>query len=231
MSGASGLIDAGRICPGTASGLRLGAALRLLTPAATWGMEVHVDQLASVNAVNRPSADLDILLQAVAAGDRRALRTLYDRTSAKLYGICLRVLNDQSEAQDVLQEVYVTAWRKAGIFDPSKSGAVTWLGVLARNRSIDRLRSRRDPGAGIEEAVDVPSDAPSQFDVLEQSEDARRLEECLGELDQRARDMIRSAFFEGASYPELARRENVPLPTMKSWIRRGLISLRGCLER
>lgn len=231
MLAASGPILAGRTCSGAASGLRPGAPFEPLTPSPSWGMGANVDQLSSVNAVKRPSADLDLLLQAVGAGDRRALRTLYDRTSAKLYGVCLRVLNDEAEAQDVLQEVYTTAWTKALLFDPAKAGAITWLAVMARNRSIDRLRGRRDPGAGIEEAANVSSDAPSQFDVLEQAEDASRLEHCLDKLDQRARTMIRSAFFDGASYPELARRENVPLPTMKSWIRRGLLSLRGCLEQ
>ena len=194
-------------------------------------MTAYVDQVAGVIRANRPNADVDALLRAVAAGDRHALRTLYDRTSAKLYGICLRMLGDEGEAQDVMQEVYTTAWTKAGQFDPAKAGAITWLTVLARNRSIDRLRQRRDPGAVLEDAADVASEAPSQLDVLEQSEDARRLEHCLDELDERAQTMIRAAFFEGASYPELARREDVPLPTMKSWIRRGLLRLRGCLER
>ena len=194
-------------------------------------MTAYVDQVAGVIRANRPNADVDALLRAVAAGDRHALRTLYDRTSAKLYGICLRMLGDEGEAQDVMQELYTTAWTKAGQFDPAKAGAITWLTVLARNRSIDRLRQRRDPGAVLEDAADVASEAPSQLDVLEQSEDARRLEHCLDELDERAQTMIRAAFFEGASYPELARREDVPLPTMKSWIRRGLLRLRGCLER
>lgn len=193
-------------------------------------MKPLVEQSAPATG-ERAGADVDALLRAVAAGDRRALRLLYERTSAKLYGVCLRVLNDESEAQDVLQEVYTTAWTKASLFDPAKAGAITWLAVLARNRSIDRLRRRRDSGAGLEEAADLASEAPSQLDVLEQSEDARRLEHCLDELDDRARTMIRSAFFEGASYPDLARRENVPLPTMKSWIRRGLLRLRGCLEQ
>lgn len=179
----------------------------------------------------RGNDELGLLLAAVQRGEQGALRDLYRRTSGKLYGICLRVLADESEAQDVLQEVYTTAWAKAGRFDPAKARAITWLSVLTRNKAIDRLRARRAASAPLDEASDVASGDPSQFEVLEQAEDAGRLRDCLQELDERARTMIRSAFFEGASYPELAELEKVPLPTVKSWIRRGLLRLRGCLER
>lgn len=189
-----------------------------------------MDQPAIMIPGNRASAEVDTLLRKVAEGDRGALRTLYERTSAKLYGICLRLLGNEAEAQDALQEVFTTAWTKAALFDPAKAGAITWLSILARNKAIDRLRRQRDPGAPLDEAAEVASGEPSQLDVLEHDEDAQRLLHCLDELDERARLMIRSAFFEGASYPDLAQRENVPLPTMKSWIRRGLIRLRGCLE-
>jgi RNA polymerase sigma-70 factor (ECF subfamily) len=190
-----------------------------------------VDQLATMTADRGSAADINDLLAAIAAGERGALKSLYERTSAKLYGICVRVLGDHGEAQDVLQEVFTTVWTKAARFDPAKASAVTWLSVLARNKAIDRLRARREPGAPLDEAAELASDEPSQLDVLERSNDAARLRECLDRLDERARSMIRAAFFDGASYPELARREDVPLPTMKSWIRRGLMRLRKCLEQ
>lgn len=192
-------------------------------------MIISVDRPA--NLILRRDGELEQLLGSVASGDRVALKHLYERTSAKLYGICLRVMADEGEAQDVLQDVFTTVWTKADRFDPAKASAMTWLSVLARNRAIDRLRARRVPAASIDEAEDVPSDGPSQLDVLERNEDAARLKKCLDELDERARLMIRTAFFDGASYPELARREGVPLPTMKSLVRRGLMRLRGCLER
>ena len=195
------------------------------------GMTADVDQAASVTVPGRTSADLDRLLGAIASGERDALKQLYVRASAKLYGICLRVLADEAEAQDVLQDVFTTVWTKAGRFDPAKAGAITWLSVLARNKAIDRLRSRRAPGVSLDEANAIADDEPTAFDVLERSQDAARLADCIGELDERARTMIRAAFFDGLSYPELAEREAVPLGTMKSWIRRGLMSLRGCLER
>jgi RNA polymerase sigma-70 factor (ECF subfamily) len=102
---------------------------------------------------------------------------------------------------------------------------------MARNKAIDSLRARRAPAEDIAAADNIAAGGLSALDILEQAQDGARLAQCLEELEERARTMIRCAFFEGASYPELAGRENVPLPTMKSWIRRGLTRLRGCLER
>lgn len=171
------------------------------------------------------------LLHEIAAGNREAFALLYQRTSAKLYGICLRLLGNEAEAQEILQEVFLTVWRKANRFDAGKAGAITWLSVLARNRAIDRIRSRPREAADIDAAAEIPDGAPSAFDVIEQAQDSVRLRDCLDELEERARTMIRSAFFEGATYGQLADRAGVPLPTMKSWIRRGLRRLRGCLEQ
>lgn len=177
------------------------------------------------------SSQLAQLIESVARGDRQAFALLYRRTSAKLYGICLRLLGSEAEAQDALQEVYVTVWRKAGRFDLEKASAITWLAVLARNRSIDRLRRRPLASDGLEAAEEVEDESPSAFDLVGNAQDAARLGHCLEELEERARSMIRAAFLDGATYPELAEREGVPLGTMKSWIRRGLQRLRGCLER
>ena len=190
-----------------------------------------MEQTASVSGGSVESRELAQLLRRVADKDSSALKTLYERTSSKLYGICLRLLGDEAEAQDVLQEVYVIVWRKAALFDPAKAGVITWTATLARNKAIDRLRRRRGPDEELDAASEISDDSPSSLEVLEQAQDASRLQNCLEELDERARTLIRSAFFDGASYPELAAREAVPLPTMKSWIRRGLLRLRGCLER
>ena len=191
----------------------------------TLSMDRSVD-----TGTKQSSEELNRLLAALDRGDRGALKDLYRRTSSKLYGICLRGTGDEAEAQDVLQDLFTTVWKKAGQFDPARASAITWLGVLTRNKAIDRLRRRREPSAQLDQISNLGSDEPSQLQVLEQSEDARRLRECLDELDERARTMIRAAFFDGATYPELAEREDVPLPTMKSWIRRGLQRLRGCME-
>ena len=182
-------------------------------------------------ASSRARDELRALFPRIAGRDAAALKAVYERTSAKLYGICLRLLHDEAEAQDVLQEVYVTVWEKATAYDPSRSSPITWLATMTRNRAIDRLRRRRAPTEALASALDVADDQPSSLDVLEQAEDAARLQQCLEELEVKARTAIRAAFFEGATYPELAERDAVPLPTVKSWIRRGLQRLRGCLER
>ena len=175
--------------------------------------------------------ELIALLDATSRRDRAAFADLYRRTSAKLYGICLRLLGSEAEAQDVLQEVYVLVWQKAGKFDAAKASPITWLAVLARNKAIDRLRRRPVASDGLDAALEVEDDGPTSFEIVADAQDSVRLDRCLDELDQRAGAMIRAAFLDGASYPELAERENVPLGTMKSWIRRGLQRLRGCLER
>lgn len=192
------------------------------------GMDGRMDRPATDSLA---SGNLAGAMAAVARDEHAAFRVIYENTSAKLYGICLRLLGDEAEAQDVLQEVYVTVWRKAGQFDPAKASVITWLATLARNRSIDRLRARRAPADDLDAAEEIADDGRSAFEVVEQEQDAARLAHCLEELEERARLMIRSAFFEGATYADLAAREEVPLGTMKSWIRRGLLRLRGCLER
>src|SRR5215472_5854839 len=112
--------------------------------------------------------ELAAALARVAAGDRAALRLVYQDTSAKLFGVCLRILNDRGEAEDVLQDVYVTVWRKAATFDPSRASPITWMVAIARNRAIDRLRAsavsrRAEP---IENAEAVRDEAPSAVDLV-----------------------------------------------------------------
>lgn len=172
-------------------------------------------------------------LARVAEGDRAALRLVYEETAAKLFGVCLRILNDRGEAEDVLQDVYVNIWRKADGFDPARSSPITWLVAVARNRAIDRLRSGavRRRSAPLEDASEIADEAPSAFDKLGAAQDSQRLGQCLEELEMRQSAAIRAAFLDGLTYDELAQRSGVPLGTMKSWIRRGLAKLRACLER
>lgn len=175
--------------------------------------------------------ELVSLLEAISRGDHRAFASFYERTSAKIYGICLRLLGGEAEAQEVLQEAYASVWQKADRFDPAKASPITWLAVLARNKAIDRLRRASVDTDQLDAAAEIQDEHPSAFDVVADAQDAARLGRCLEELEDRTRAMIKTAFLDGATYPELAARERVPLPTMKSWIRRGLQRLRGCLEQ
>jgi RNA polymerase sigma-70 factor (ECF subfamily) len=173
-----------------------------------------------------------MLMPRIAAGDRAALRQLYEATSAKLFGVCLRILSDREECEDVLQEVYVTVWRRADGYDAARAGVVTWLSTIARNRAIDRRRAR-GPLAYAEPVDDLQlvDQALGADALLEATDDRRRLQGCLDELDERTRGVIRTAFFEGVTYEALAERLDAPLGTVKSWIRRGLAHLKGCLEQ
>lgn len=172
-------------------------------------------------------------LHAVAAGEREALRDVYERSHAKLFGICLRILGDREEAEDVLQDVYVTVWNKAGSFDAERASPITWLATIARNRSIDRLRQigPRAATVPVDEAADLADPGLDGLARLEEREDARRLRDCLGTLEARSRSAIAAAFFTGRTYQDLALEAGMPLGTMKSIVRRGLMRLRGCLEQ
>ena len=176
--------------------------------------------------------DLARLMTRVGGGDRAALRQLYDATSAKLFGVCLRILSDREESEDVLQEVFVTIWRRADRFDASRTSVMTWVSTIARNRSIDRLRAR-GPMAHAEpvEQINLPDKAPGAEALLEAAGEDARLHACLSTLDDRTEAVIRTAFFEGVTYEALARRMDTPLGTVKSWVRRGLAKLKGCLAQ
>lgn len=172
-------------------------------------------------------------MAAVARRDRAALRQVYDLTSAKLFGICLRICGDRGSAEDVLQGVYLKIWDRAGQYDAARASPITWLATIARNSAIDWRRSAAARGLAVtrgdDAALAVADEAPLADQKMLADEADVRLHRCLGELDARAQGCIRSAFFDGLTYAELASRENVPLGTMKSWIRRALMRLKDCL--
>ncbi len=171
-------------------------------------------------------------LMRVGDGDRAALAEVYSQTCAKLFGICLRICCDRQAAEDVLQEVYLTVWKRASGFEPGRASPITWLATIARNRAIDWRRATGNRVmAPIDDIAPLADSAPLASDALLAAEGEARLHLCLNALDDRQRNAIRTAFFDGATYAELAERQSVPVGTMKSWIRRGLMRLKECLER
>ena len=201
----------------------------IVTPAELW-------QVAAMARGEHRRQDDRAVAEAIASaarGEREALRLLYDLTAPKLFALCLRIVGDKGEAEEVLQDVYVTAWQRAGSFDAERASGFTWLTVIARSRAIDRLRSagRRRPAAPLDDALEVRDPGEDALTRLEGAEERNRLLHCLAELEERQAQAIRSAFFGGHTYAELAELSAVPLGTMKSWIRRGLMQLKGCLER
>ena len=195
---------------------------------------IKIVLLPAIKSMNEPltePAALERLLSQTARGDSVAFAKLYERTSARLFGVCLRMLPDRSEAEEVLQEVFVTVWRRAREFDSGRAAATTWLVTLARNKAIDRLRQQRArvPRGAID--LDTLADErPGPPADAEATQQYRRLQDCLDALDPKHRRSIREAFFHGDTYKELAERFQVPLGTMKSWVRRALAQLRTCLE-
>lgn len=194
--------------------------------------------LAMMSAPLPPQPTTDAARQAlvealVATGneDRSAFATLYKLTSAKLFGICLRICGDRGAAEEVLSEVYLTIWRRAGAFEPGRASPISWLGTIARNRAIDwRRSSARRPAVGLDQAPEAVDGDPTVEEQLIRGEETQRLHLCLDQLDDKQRGAIRSAFFGGLTYAELADRDRVPLGTMKSWVRRGLMRLKDCLR-
>jgi len=168
----------------------------------------------------------------LADGDNTALEEIYSATRVKLFGICLRILGDRKEAEDALQDVYVNLWQRADRYDPTRASPISWLATFARNRAIDRLRTGkvRSGAVGVEEAAPLPDESPLADALLVDAERDAQIHKCLKGLDENAQSYIRAAFFEGRTYAQLAQSAEVPLGTMKSWIRRGLMKLRACLE-
>lgn len=177
------------------------------------------------------SADIDKLIARVALKDRDAFKLLYEFTSAKLFGVCLRILKDRTDAEDVLQEVYVKIWNKADRFSTGQASAIAWLASIARNQSIDRYRSRRPASDNTDEMPDIADDAPSPENAILAKDETRRINHCLDELDTKHAAAIRRTYLSGWSYQEAADELDTPLNTVRTWIRRGLLSLRDCMNR
>ena len=176
-------------------------------------------------------SQLTAALQRVARGNRVAFHEVYQRTCAKLLGICLRISRDREEAEDVLQEVYVSVWQKAAQFDPARSSPITWLATMARNRAIDRLRAGSRSSDTPIDAIDEPADeVPGALEQLLHAEGEHDIATCIDELSKGDAVLVRTAFFEQTTYAELAERAHMPLGTVKSRIRRALIKLRACLS-
>ena len=176
------------------------------------------------------AAEIADLLARCALRDRAAFKTLYGRTSAKLYGVTLRILRDRSEADEALQEVYVKIWQRADKYVPGGYSPISWLVAVARNHSLDVLRARKPQGEDIDLALDV-ADAGLNPEQAEAARGERsRIDNCLGQLDEEKADAVRGAYLDGYSYEELATRHKVPLNTMRTWLRRSLMKLRECLS-
>jgi RNA polymerase sigma-70 factor (ECF subfamily) len=186
------------------------------------------------------SQELAQLLARSGLGDRQAFARLYERSSSHLFAVVLRIQRDRALAEELLQEIYVAVWKGAAGFDAARSQPMTWLTAIARNRAIDSLRraaahplipvhSSTDEDEPVDEG---PADErPGPLDLLQQASDARELARCMQGLSAPQRQSVALAFFDGLSHAEVAEQLRQPLGTVKSWVRRALMSLKSCLER
>ena len=182
-------------------------------------------------------AELMQLLASIAAHDEAALKTLYEQTSSKLFGLALRVLGHRDWAEDVLQEAFITIWRVAGDYRASLSPPMAWMGLIVRSRALDLLRRRSADRAHLTHELDdemahgIEGDSPNPMDTTQASEQAFALHQCLGRLENKQREVVSLAYLRDQSHGELAEQLQLPLGTVKTWIQRGLEQLRQCMAR
>lgn len=176
------------------------------------------------------TADIAGLIQRTALRDRKAFRDLYARTNAKLFGVCLRILRDRTEAEEALQEIYVKVWRRADRYVQGGYSPISWLVAVARNHCLDQLRSRKPQSEDLDQALDIADSGPNPEQAAAESGERARIDGCLGQLEANRADAVRGAYLDGFTYEELAERHNVPLNTMRTWLRRSLLRLRECLS-
>jgi len=169
-------------------------------------------------------------MSAVAAGDRDAFAAIYRATSAKLYGVALRILRRRDLADEVIQETYVRIWNNAASFDPARASPITWMVAIARNRALDEVRRTAPlPLDATPAALDVADDAMLASEKVELASDLAKLHQCLDGLEPDRRQLVRLAYLHGLSREELGARFGHPPGTIKTWLHRSLKQLKACL--
>jgi RNA polymerase sigma-70 factor (ECF subfamily) len=200
--------------------------------------------LASLDRLSDRSAVLAEALARVALGDRAAFATLYRASSAHLFGVILRINPDRAQAEDILQEVFVTIWRVAQSFDAARSQPMTWLTSIARNRAIDSRRRHKttvqtvssfavsgEHEEDVDLLADMPSADPGPLELLQQAAQAQDLARCIEKLTAEQQQCMALTYYQGLSHAEVAQHLAQPLGTVKSWLRRALGALKDCLDR
>jgi RNA polymerase sigma-70 factor (ECF subfamily) len=181
--------------------------------------------------------ELIALLDRVGGGDESALKALYDRTASRLYGLALRILNQREWAEDALQETYLNIWRSASDYRATLSPPMAWMSLIVRSRALDIFRRRKSEGSQITQELDeelsqnLAATTPGPMDITQSSQQASALHQCLERLENRQREVLSLAYLRDLSHGELAQQLDLPLGTVKTWIRRGLEQLRLCMAR
>jgi len=174
-----------------------------------------------------PEIELAQLLQRCAAQDSAAFRLLYDKTSPILFARLLRMLRRRSVAEEALQDVYVRIWQRAAQYEAHRGRALAWMVTIARYCAIDLMRRERITLVSDDTLAEVPDEGTGDPVAFEKP---NHFDECIGRLNDRTRECLTLAFVEGRSHDEIARLTTNPVGSVKSWIRRGLLSLKECLS-
>ncbi len=167
------------------------------------------------------------LLSAIGRHDKQAFSRLYQLTSPKLYAVALRILKDEASAQDCLQEGFLSVWRQAASYQPDRAAPMTWLTTIIRHRAIDLLR--KQPHDGLK--AEVEATLATTLGRVDDTINTLAMTKCLAELNPEQRDCVLLAYYAGLTHPELAEQKQLPLGTVKTWIRHALDLLRQCLQR
>lgn len=171
------------------------------------------------------------LLQQVAAKDRAAFAQLYHSTKDALFGVLMRMLRNRANAEDGLQEVYIRIWQRAASFSEGRGSGMTWMMTIARNYAIDQRRQRMlvsTDAVDVDLMIDPHPGADAQMSAESM---ASQIMFCIGQLERRHAECIKGAYLDGMSYADLAARHAVPINTIRTWLRRGLIKLRDCVQQ
>lgn len=186
----------------------------------------------SVEPLRPASADaLEALVRRCAGGDRTALREIYDREASRLVGVACRIVRDRAVAEDVVHDVFVKIWTKAATFDPARGSALAWIVSITRYRALNVIRgSKRVTEIDDTALARLPDQGPDPLAELSRLREGDALRRCLETLDDDKKRAILLAFVDGFSHAEISAGLKIPLGTVKSWIRRGLLALKGCLE-
>ena len=173
---------------------------------------------------------LDVLLNDISRGDKAAFEQLYRATSAKLYGIVLRIVRRREVADELLQDIYLRVWKHAGQFDALRSSPITWMATIARNCALDEVKRSALPLSEDDCELIERAGEDNPADQYERAEDARRLQVCLGRLGPEKSALVVQAYCYGMSRKDIAKRTGQPVSTVKTWLRRSLAELRSYLE-
>ena len=177
-------------------------------------------------------AELVWLIGAVAKGDQAAFERIYVATRAKLYGVLLRILGKPELAEEVMQETYLKVWKMAHTFDPTLASPITWMVAMARNRAIDIVRRRSEVSIEDEpEAQNIAAESAPPLARREMTEELKRLLACLGKLDPEKQRIVSLAYYSGWSREQLSTKLDIPVNTIKTWLRRSLLEIRECMGR